>query len=53
LAPDDARPILQMLTRLGVTVAAEDLARIAADGQARLDWEGSYLDVFFATLDLH
>ena len=26
---------------------------IAADGQARLDWGGSYLDVFFATLDLH
>jgi hypothetical protein len=53
LAPDAARPVLEMLARLGVTVAAGDLARIAADGQARLDWEGSYLDVFFATLDLH
>jgi hypothetical protein len=53
VAPDAAGPILEMLARLGVTVTAGDLARIAADGQARLDWEGSYLDVFFATLDLH
>ena len=42
-----------MLARLGVTVAAEDRALIAVDGQARLDWDGSYLDVFFATMDLH
>ena len=42
-----------MLTRLGVTVTPEDRAAIALDGQARLDWEGSYLDVFFATMDLH
>ena len=53
LPPDAAEPILQMLTRLGVTVTAEDRVRIAADGQARLDWDGSALDVFFATLDLH
>ena len=30
-----------------------DRATIARDGQARLDWDGSYLDLFFATLDLH
>ena len=42
-----------MLTRLGVTVTPEDRATIALDGQARLDWDGSYLDVFFATMDLH
>ena len=53
LPPDAAEPILQMLAQLGVAVAAEDRARIEADGQARLDWSGSYLDVFFATLDLH
>jgi len=53
LPPDAVEPILQMLARIGVTVAAEDRMRIAADGQARLDWSGSYLDVFFATLGLH
>ena len=34
-------------------VTAEDRGPIARDGQARLVWGGSYLDVFFATLDLH
>jgi hypothetical protein len=53
LPPDAAEPILRMLVRLGVTVTAEDRERIAADGQARLDWDGSFLDVFFATFDLH
>jgi hypothetical protein len=53
LPPEAAEPILEMLSRLGVTVAPEDRAAIASDGQARLDWDGSYLDVFFATLDLH
>ena len=53
LPPEAAEPILEMLSRLGVTVAPEDRAVIASDGQARLDWDGSYLDVFFATLDLH
>lgn len=41
------------MTHLGVTVSLSDRALIARDGQARLDWEGSYLDLFFATLDLH
>ena len=53
LPPEAARPILQALTLLGVTITPEDRAAIAVDGQARLDWEGSYLDVFFATMDLH
>ena len=53
LPPEAAEPILEMLSRLGVTVAPEDRAAIASDGQARLDWDGSYLDVFFATMDLH
>ncbi len=43
-----------LATRLGtVTVTPEDRAAIAADGQVRLDWDASYLDVFFATIDLH
>jgi hypothetical protein len=51
--PQGAEPILQLLALLGVRVTTEDRLVIAADGQARLDWEGSALDVFFATLDLH
>lgn len=53
LSPQHAEPLLGALTHLGVSVTAEDRALIARDGQARLDWDGYYLDVFFATLDLH
>jgi hypothetical protein len=53
LPPAAAEPVLGLLSRLGVTVTREDRATIARDGQARLDWGGSYLDVFFATTDLH
>ncbi len=51
--PTDAAPILGALSVLGVTVTERDREVIKADGQARLDWEGSYLDLFFATLELH
>ncbi len=51
--PGVAEPVLGLLMLLGVTVTPEDRAAIAGDGQARLDWDGSYLDVFFATIDLH
>jgi hypothetical protein len=53
LPPAAAEPVLGLISRLGVTVTREDRATIARDGQARLDWGGSYLDVFFATTDLH
>ena len=53
LSPEEAEPVLGALGHLGVSVSDPDRATIAHDGQARLDWEGSYLDVFFATLDLH
>ena len=53
LPPAAAEPVLGLLGGLGVSVTPEDRAAIARDGQARLDWRGSYLDVFFATLDLH
>ena len=53
LPPEDAGPVLGALTHLGVTVSEADRTTIARDGQARLDWNGSYLDLFFATLDLH
>jgi hypothetical protein len=53
IAPENATPILGALTHLGVTVTSADRAAIRRDGQARLDWDGSYLDLFFATMELH
>jgi hypothetical protein len=53
VAPEDADPVLGALTHLGVKVTPANRADIRRDGQSRLDWDGSYLDVFFATLDLH
>ncbi len=53
VSPADAKPVLGALTHLGVTVSEADKALVARDGQARLDWYGSYLDLFFATLDFH
>jgi len=53
LPPAAADPVLGLLGHLGVTATAEDRGVIVRDGQARLDWGGSYLDVFFATLDFH
>jgi hypothetical protein len=53
LSPDEAEPVLGALLHLGVGISTAERATIERDGQARLDWEGSYLDLFFATLDLH
>jgi hypothetical protein len=53
LPPTAADPVLGSIAGLGVTVSAGDRATIAADGQARLDWRGSDLDVFFTTVELH
>lgn len=53
LSPQEAEPVLGALTYLGVSVALSDRVAIEHDGQTRLDWDGSYLDVFFATLELH
>jgi hypothetical protein len=53
IAPQDAEPILGALAHLGVTVSRANRTAIRRDGQARLDWDGSYLDLFFATLGLH
>ncbi len=53
VAPKDADPVLGALAHLGVTATPADRALIERDGQARLDWDGSYLDLFFATFELH
>lgn len=51
--PKDMSPVLGALEHLGVTISAANKRAIARDGQVRLDWEGSYLDVFCATLHFH
>jgi hypothetical protein len=53
IPPEAAEPVLGVLSTLGVIVTSEDITAINRDGQARLDWQGSYLDVFFATFELH
>lgn len=53
LSPEKAAPVLGALSHLGVSVTPSERATIERDGQVRLDWDGSYLDLFFATLDLH
>jgi hypothetical protein len=53
IAPERANPVLGALRYLGVSVTDADRATIRADGQARLEWGDSLLDVFFATLPLH
>ncbi|MGH2977699.1 MAG: hypothetical protein ACRDKC_04915 [Gaiellaceae bacterium] len=53
IAPEHAEPVLGVLVHLGVTVSQADRDTIRRDGQARLDWDGSYLDLFFATISLH
>jgi hypothetical protein len=53
IPPERADPVLGALTHLGVRISEDNHASIRTDGQARLDWDGSFLDVFFATLLLH
>jgi hypothetical protein len=52
LPPEAAAPMLGALASLGVTVSPAD-RDVIARGRARLDWDGSCLDVFFATLKFH
>lgn len=37
----------------GVMVSAEDIAKVERDGQTRLDWDGTPVDVFLNNLPLH
>lgn len=47
-----AGPTLACLPQ-GVTVTGEDVAKVERDGQARLDWDGTPVDVFLNNLPLH
>jgi hypothetical protein len=37
----------------GVRIRPEDLAKVVRDGQARLDWDGTPIDVFLNSVPLH
>ena len=53
LQPSMASRLLDVLESLGVSVTTADRAAVERDGQVRLDWDGSYLDLFFATVAFH
>lgn len=50
---DDADALLTVLGPLGVTIADDASARIARDGQIRLPWGETPLDLFFAYDPFH
>lgn len=47
-----AESVLASLPR-GVRVRKKDVAKVLRDGQARLDWDGTPIDVFLNNLPLH
>jgi hypothetical protein len=51
----DAAKARQTLASLpeGVWVSEEDIAKVERDGQARLDWDGTPVDVFLNNMPLH
>jgi hypothetical protein len=51
----DAAKARSTLARMpeGVTVTEKDIAMVERDGQARLDWDGTPIDVFLNNLPLH
>jgi hypothetical protein len=48
----EAESVLASLPR-GVTVGKKDIAKVVRDGQARLDWDGTPIDVFLNNVPLH
>jgi hypothetical protein len=51
---DQAERVLAVLGRLGARVEGEELrAQIARDGQTRVRWEGTPIDLFFSYDPLH
>lgn len=47
-----ADPVLRALPE-GVRVRKKDVAKVKRDGQARLDWDGTPIDVFLNNIPLH
>jgi hypothetical protein len=48
----EAEAVLASLPR-GVRVRKKDIAKVKRDGQARLDWDGTPIDVFLNNIPLH
>jgi hypothetical protein len=48
----EAESILASLPK-GVRVRKKDIAKVERDGQARLDWDGTPIDVFLNNMPLH
>lgn len=48
----EAESVLASLPK-GVRVRKKDVAKVKRDGQARLDWDGTPIDVFLNNLPLH
>jgi len=46
-------PVLATLAALAVSGSPSQEQALVQDGQARFDWQGTYLDVFMATVDFH
>lgn len=53
LPPADAPRVLEVLGALGVAHDAADAAAIARDGQARLWWDDTPVDLFFDYAEVH
>lgn len=47
-----AEPVLASMPR-GIRVRKKDIAKVKRDGQARLDWGGTPIDVFLNNIPLH
>jgi hypothetical protein len=52
VSASEAETVLASLPS-GVTVRKKDIATVRRDGQARLDWDGTPIDVFLNTIPLH
>jgi hypothetical protein len=48
----EAKSILALLPK-GVKVRKKDIAKVERDGQARLDWDGTPIDIFLNNIPLH
>jgi hypothetical protein len=48
----EAESVLALLPR-GVRVRKKDIAKVKRDGQTRLDWDGTPIDVFLNNIPLH
>jgi hypothetical protein len=53
VAPDQFDHVAAALAPLGVTASAKDRATVARDGQTRLRWNATPVDLFFADDEFH